>query len=171
MTPALPTRGDFPGPGPHKGHVTHEINQAHAVPHARQENTVHPRADAEIPRAVQNADIAAEPPCNEATPVGVAIPNLAPAPVRIPEPAQNLLFVDEDAFAQLRGMAVAKEESQRKVSLPDIVPGFKASSLDTGEHPTLFLFSCEAVAPSLAIELVEIILQVIGLLHQLSCEQ
>jgi hypothetical protein len=41
--------------------------------------------------------------CNEAAPVGVAIPNPAPAPVRIPKPAQNLLFVDEDAFAQLRG--------------------------------------------------------------------
>jgi hypothetical protein len=60
MTPALPTRGDFPGPRPHKGHVTHKINQACTVPQARQENTVYPRADAEIPRAVQNADIPAE---------------------------------------------------------------------------------------------------------------
>jgi hypothetical protein len=108
MTPALSTRGDFPGPRPHERHITHEINQARAVPQARQENTVHPRADAKIPRAVQNADIAAELPRNEAALVGVAIPNLAPAPVRIPEPAQNLLFVDEDAFAQLCGMAVAK---------------------------------------------------------------
>jgi hypothetical protein len=147
MTPALPTRGNFLGLRPHEGHITHEINQARAVPKACQENTVHPRADAEIPRAVQNADIAAEPPCNKAALVGVAIPNPAPAPVRIPKPARNLLFIDEDAFAQLYGMAVAKEENQRKVSLPDITPGFKASSLDIGEHPTLFLFSCEAIAP------------------------
>jgi hypothetical protein len=79
---------------------------------------------------------------NKANPASNATPNLVPALGHLPEPAHNVLFVNNDTLAQFRGIASAKEESPKKVLLPDIIPGFKASSLDIGEHyhPFFFIF-------------------------------
>ncbi|KAH9474972.1 hypothetical protein JR316_0012071 [Psilocybe cubensis] len=60
-------------------------------------------------------------------------------------PTQQL-FVDEDTLARIRAEAANKGTDlvKKKVSLPEIVPGFKASSLEIGESynliPRAFLF-------------------------------
>jgi len=117
-----PNRGENPGPRPQSGHV------------AREDNRPHTNREAEAPRDTRHPDTAEEPPRNEAAPASNAVPNPDPAPIRLPGPAQDQLFVDDDTLARIRGMAMAKEESPKKVSLPDIIPGFKASSLEIGEH-------------------------------------
>ena len=48
--------------------------------------------------------------------------------------SQNQLFVDDNVLAHICGIAMAKEESTKKVSLPNIIPGVEASSLKIGEH-------------------------------------
>lgn len=84
------------------------------------------------PQALQSNP--AEPPHNEATPADIAIPIPGPAPVQPPGLAQ--LFVDDNTLAQIHGITAAKDENTKKAILPDIIPGFKASSLDIGE-PTV----------------------------------
>jgi hypothetical protein len=48
-----------------------------------------------------------------------------------PPPA---LFLDPTGLARVRAAAAATRGEDKKVELPDLVPGFKSSALDIGEH-------------------------------------
>ena len=54
--------------------------------------------------------------------------------VAAPPPVAPVLFADQDAIDRARAAAVVANESDKKPSLPDIVPGFKANSLDVREY-------------------------------------
>ena len=60
----------------------------------------------------------------------------APAPQDIPaqEPLQHQLFVDADTLAQVHALAVARDDSSKKVVLLEIILGFKANPLGIGEY-------------------------------------
>ena len=55
-------------------------------------------------------------------------------PREVPAPAPPVLFADPDAINRARAAAIATKDSDKKQSLPDIVPGFKANSLDVREY-------------------------------------
>jgi hypothetical protein len=97
--PPQPVRRDNLGPGPQLGHITHENNRAHTDRQTLQDETTPPRAEDEAIRPPQQLGSAAEPPRNEAAPADNAVPNPDPMPVRLPIPAQNQLFVDDDTLA------------------------------------------------------------------------
>ena len=55
------------------------------------------------------------------------------------DPAHRQLFIDNDTLAHIHSLALAKEEGNKKVTLPDIIPGFKASPLGIGKNPDTFV--------------------------------
>lgn len=52
----------------------------------------------------------------------------------VPAPAQPVLFADPHVVDRARATAIAARDGDKKPSLPDIVPGFKANSLDVREY-------------------------------------
>ena len=134
VAPPPHNRGEGTGPNPQPAHITHENARAQAVRQAPQGDVARPRTETDNPRATEHQGTPAEPLHNEAAPAGNIVPIPVPAPIQLLEPARNQLFVDEETLARIRGIAMAKEENSRKVSLPDIIPGFKASTLEIGEH-------------------------------------
>ena len=54
-----------------------------------------------------------------------------------PPPVAPVLFTDQGAIDRARAAAVVANEGNKKPSLPDIVPGFKANSLDVREYCVL----------------------------------
>jgi hypothetical protein len=52
----------------------------------------------------------------------------------VPAPAQPVLFADPQVVDRARAAAIAARDGDKKPSLPDIVPGFKANSLDVREY-------------------------------------
>ena len=109
-----------------------------------------PKNRHQCPKGYPQLGTAAEPPHNEAAPSSNADSNLDPVPIWLPDLTQNQLFFDDDTLAQICGIAVAKEESTKKVSLPDIIPGFKASSLEIGENTILFFLLLSSKAGPIA---------------------
>ena len=62
-------------------------------------------------------------------------------PPIIPQVAPLLrLFEDDTTLSHFKNALAIKEESGKKPSLPEIVPGFKANALDLGRHHCLFFF-------------------------------
>jgi hypothetical protein len=57
-------------------------------------------------------------------------PRNAPAPA----PGLPVLFANPEAVDRARAAAVAARDGDKKPALPDIVPGFKANSLDVREY-------------------------------------
>ena len=55
-------------------------------------------------------------------------------PREVPAPAPPVLFADPDAINRARAAAITAKDGDKKQSLPDIVPGFKANSLDVREY-------------------------------------
>jgi hypothetical protein len=51
-----------------------------------------------------------------------------------PSPIPPVLFADQGTINRARMAAVAANEGDKKLSLPDIIPGFKANSLDVHEY-------------------------------------
>ena len=57
-----------------------------------------------------------------------------PRPATPPRYVPPVLFADQDTIDRARAAAVASRDSDRKLSLPEIIPGFKASPLDIREY-------------------------------------
>ena len=51
-----------------------------------------------------------------------------------------VLFADQGTIDRAKAAAVASRDSDKKPSLPEIVPGFKASPLDIREYHSFFCF-------------------------------
>jgi hypothetical protein len=60
-----------------------------------------------------------------------ALPHADAAPARAPIPP--VLFAAQDAIDRAKAAAAVARDSDKKPSLPDIIPGFKANSLDVRE--------------------------------------
>jgi hypothetical protein len=54
-----------------------------------------------------------------------------------PTPVLPVLYVDQIAIDGAKDAAIATRDGDKKPSLPDIVPGFKANSLDVHKYSTL----------------------------------
>jgi hypothetical protein len=61
-------------------------------------------------------------------------PRAVVAPPYIPP----VLFIGQEAVDRARDAAIAAKDGDKKLSLPDIVPGFKANSLDVREYAVSF---------------------------------
>ena len=61
-----------------------------------------------------------------------AVPRADAAPA--PAPIPPVLFAAQDAIDRARAAAAVARDSDKKPSLPDIIPGFKANSLDVREY-------------------------------------
>ncbi|KIM82072.1 hypothetical protein PILCRDRAFT_8310 [Piloderma croceum F 1598] len=57
----------------------------------------------------------------------------------VPAPAQPVLFADPQVVERAKAAAVAARDGDKKPSLPDIVPGFKANPLDIPCAPKAFI--------------------------------
>ena len=58
----------------------------------------------------------------------------------VPDTTLRRLFEDNDTLAQIKEIfAASKEDNGKKGPLPEIVPGFKASSLDLRKSPVFSL--------------------------------
>jgi len=51
-----------------------------------------------------------------------------------------VLFADPEAMNKARAATIAARDSDKKLSLPDIIPGFKANSLDVREYLSSYPF-------------------------------
>ena len=70
------------------------------------------------------------------------IPTSHPA-TNLPDTTLHRLFEDDDTLARIKEIfAASKEENGKKGPLPEIVPGFKASSLDLRKSSCFSLFAC-----------------------------
>jgi hypothetical protein len=85
----------------------------------------------------------AQPGTEPAPPQGNVAPTAPEPPVQPPGPP-HALFMDGAVAEQARALLVAKaadESLPKKASLPDIIPGFKASLLSLGEYNSLLVFA------------------------------
>ena len=64
-----------------------------------------------------------------------------PRPATPPCYVPPVLFTDQDTIDRARAAAVASRDSDRKLSLPEIIPGFKASPLDIHEYQPFVFYS------------------------------
>ena len=89
---------------------------------------------------------------------------------RIDDPPQAgapppVLFVNQSAIDRARDAAIAARDGDKKPSLPDIVPGFKANSLDVRESrvPHSHLFGALALAPHTTVQIYIVDFHFVGL--------
>jgi hypothetical protein len=78
-----------------------------------------------------------------------------PRAVAPPPHVPPVLFVDQEAVDKVKDAAIASREGDKKLSLPDIIPGFKANSLDVREytvfsHPLVGVVLSGAIGPSVS---------------------
>ena len=52
------------------------------------------------------------------------------------------LFTDQDTIDHMKAASAPSKDDGKKLVLPDVVPGFKASSLEVGKCPFPHTFPC-----------------------------
>jgi hypothetical protein len=80
-----------------------------------------------------------------------------PAPAVAPPPVPPVLFVDQATIDRARAAATALNDGNKKTTLPEVVPGFKANSLDIRKFRSYYYYyfilfcsrRCDLLSPSL----------------------
>jgi hypothetical protein len=73
---------------------------------------------------------------------------VAPHMGAAPPPIPPVLFATPEVIDRVREAAAASRDNDKKIPLPDIVPSFKANSLDVREYDTSFTVTSGALLPT-----------------------